>query len=399
MRPHANLVHAVADGLDEVFYRGYYADRVVAHLLKRDRRWGARDRAFVAETVYECVRWWRLLAFLADGDERPEAVLAAYWAWRHGEPLGVDGFPFLHPREIRAPLRAARERRAVAESIPDWLDELGAGELGRRWDVELPALNREASVYLRANTLKSDRQIVKDTLEAQGFELAWEPRADDALRVVKRRNLWSTKAFRAGRFEVQDVASQLVAPALDVAPGMTVVDACAGAGGKTLHLAALMQNRGRLVALDTDGRRLQELRRRARRAGVQNLETRLIGSTKVIKRLYGKADRVLLDVPCTGLGVLRRNPDAKWKLRPGFPEEVRGWQRDILANYPRMAKPDGKVVYATCSVLPSEGERQIGAFLAGEESADEGWRLEEERRYWPSEGYDGFYVARLGRGG
>ena len=396
MTPYPNLLYAVADGLDEIFGRGFRADHVVAHLLKRDRRWGSRDRALVAETVYECVRWWRLLAFLADGDERPEAVVAAYWAWRHGEPLEIDGFPFVHPRETAAALREAGGRRAVRESIPDWLDTLGATELGERWDEELPALNQPASVYLRANTLKTDRQAVKDALEGQGFELAWEPRGAQALRVVARRNLWNTRPFKAGHFEVQDIASQLVAPALDVAPGMTVVDACAGAGGKTLHLAALMQNRGRLVALDTDGRKLQELRRRARRAGVQNLETRMIGSTKVIKRLYGKADRVLLDVPCTGLGVLRRNPDAKWKLRPEFPEEVRGWQRDILASYARMAKPEGKVVYATCSLLPSEGEEQIARFIDGP-GAPEGWTQNAAHRYWPSEDYDGFFVAELTR--
>ena len=398
MTPYPNLVYAVADGLDEVFGRGFRADHVVAHLLKRDRRWGARDRAFVAENVYECVRWWRLLAFLADGDERPEAVLAAYWAWRRGEALEVDGLPYIHPREVREALGRARAVRAIRESVPDWLDEVGAAELGPIWERELPALNTPASVYLRANPLKTSRQALKDALERQGFELAWEPRAPEALRVVRRRNLWSTREFKSGLFEVQDVASQCVAPALDVAPGMTVVDACAGAGGKTLHLAGLMRNRGRLVALDTDGRKLQELRRRAKRAGVQNLETRLVGSTKVIKRLYGKADRVLLDVPCTGLGVLRRNPDAKWKLRPEFPERVRRWQRDILAAYPRMAKPTGKVVYATCSLLPSEGEGQVAAYLDSEEGRAAAWRLAGERRYWPSEDYDGFYVATLERG-
>ena len=396
MRPHANLVHAVADGLDEVFYRGYYADRVVAHLLKRDRRWGARDRAFVAETLYDCVRWWRLLAFIAD-DERPPAVVAAYWAWRHGDTLRLAGFPGVTPADCAAALREVGDRPALRESVPDWLHELGCRELPARWPRLLPALNEQADVFLRANTLRTDRQALKDALESEGVEVAWEPRGEQALRVVGRRNLWATQAFRAGHFEVQDIASQQVAPALDVQPGHTVVDACAGAGGKSLHLSALMENRGRLLALDIAKPKLRELRRRARRAGADNVEARVITSAKTVKRLYGSADRVLLDVPCSGLGVLRRNPDAKWKLTQGFVDEVRGWQRDILARYSRIARPGGRLAYATCSVLPSESEAQVADFLASREAQAAGWGLLSDARYWPTEGYDGFYVATLER--
>ena len=396
MRPHANLVHAVADGLDEVFYRGYYADRVVAHLLKRDRRWGARDRAFVAETLYDCVRWWRLLAFIAD-DERPPAVVAAYWAWRHGDTLRLEGFTGVTPADCAAALREVGHRPALRESVPDWLHELGRRELPARWPRLLPALNEQADVFLRANTLRTDRQALKDALESEGVEVAWEPRGEQALRVVGRRNLWATQAFRAGHFEVQDIASQQVAPALDVQPGHTVVDACAGAGGKSLHLSALMENRGRLLALDIAKPKLRELRRRARRAGADNVEARVITSAKTVKRLYGSADRVLLDVPCSGLGVLRRNPDAKWKLTQGFVDEVRGWQRDILARYSRIARPGGRLAYATCSVLPSESEAQVADFLASREAQAAGWGLLSDARYWPTEGYDGFYVATLER--
>jgi len=383
-------VHAVADGLEEVFTKGYYADRVVSQLLKRDKRWGSRDRAFIAETLYDCVRWWRLLAFIAE-DERPEAVISAYWAWRFGEALDLGGYPYIHRREVELALQDARGRRAVLQSIPDWIDSVAYDELGDRWLDTLPALNEQADVFLRVNTLKADRQSLKDELESQGFELRFDERGPDALRVVQRKNLWATKQFKAGHFEVQDIASQQVAPALEVEPGMTVIDACAGAGGKTLHLAALMENKGRLIALDTDARKLGELKKRARRAGVSNLDIRHITSTKVIKRLYGSADRLLLDVPCTGLGVLRRNPDAKWKLRPEFLDEVRGWQHDILGRYPRMLKSVGKLVYATCSVLPSESEGQVKTFL----QTSENWHLENEQRYWPTAGYDGFYVARL----
>ena len=177
---------------------------------------------------------------------------------------------------------------------------------------------------------------------------------------------------------------------------MTVVDACAGAGGKSLHLAALMENRGRLLSLDIHDWKLTELKRRARRAGVTNLEPRPITSSKVTKRLTEKADRVLLDVPCSGLGVLRRNPDAKWKLYPDAIDRVVQEQADILARYSRMVRPGGKLVYATCSVLPRENGDRVRHFLDSE--AGSGWVLEHEHSYLPQrDGYDGFYVSRLAR--
>jgi len=198
--------------------------------------------------------------------------------------------------------------------------------------------------------------------------------------------------FRDGWFEVQDAGSQIVAPFVQAERGMRVVDACAGAGGKSLHLASLMQNRGHLIALDIDERKLIELRKRARRAGVGIAETRLIDSTKVIKRLHGTADRVLIDAPCSGLGVLRRNPDAKWKLFPEVIEKVKAVQADLLQRYSLMAKAGGKVVYATCSILPSENEKQVEKFVAN--NGDK-YKLEEERHVMPDEGFDGFYMARF----
>lgn len=177
---------------------------------------------------------------------------------------------------------------------------------------------------------------------------------------------------------------------------MRVVDCCAGAGGKTLHLAALMQNKGQLIALDIFQNKLNELKRRAKRAGAFNIEPRLIDSTKVIKKLHDKADRVLIDAPCSGLGVLRRNPDAKWKLKPEFLAEIQKTQADILDRYSKILKPGGKMVYATCSILPSENQKQIAAFLRRE--AGQEFSLVKEKTILPSQsGYDGFYMAMLER--
>jgi 16S rRNA (cytosine967-C5)-methyltransferase len=173
-----------------------------------------------------------------------------------------------------------------------------------------------------------------------------------------------------------------------------VIDACAGAGGKTLHLANLMQNKGQLIALDTEAWKLQELRKRSKRNGIHIIETRPITSRKVIKRLRDSADRILLDVPCSGLGVLRRNPDAKWKLSEEFIERVRQIQADILQNYAKMARPEAKIIYATCSILPSENAQQIEKFLQSEPG--QAWQVEAEKTIMPQqEGFDGFYMARL----
>ncbi len=210
----------------------------------------------------------------------------------------------------------------------------------------------------------------------------------------ERQNIFTRQQFKDGLFEVQDAGSQLVAPFLRVEPGMRVVDACAGGGGKTLHLAALLQNKGRIIAMDTEGWKLEELKKRARRAGASNIETRVIESSKTIKRQESSADRLLLDVPCSGLGVLKRNPDAKWKLSLESIENVKLTQLKIINDYSVIVKPGGMMVYATCSLLPSENERQVEKFIA--EKGDK-FELVEQQTLLPSEGFDGFYMALIKR--
>lgn len=387
-----NLLNAVVDGLRKIFDEGFFADQVVAYLLRRDKRWGARDRAFIATTLYDTVRWWRLLTFLAEA-ESPPFALAAYWWWKHGHPLDSQGFPKLNPKKLEKRLALAQNHRAIWQSVPDWLDKLGNHELGEAWEPTLHALNLEAPVFIRTNTLKLGRDELVKELQAEGIACRADERADTAIEMLERKNFWSLPQFKAGYFEVQDISSQQVAPALQVEPGMLVIDACAGAGGKTLHLAALMRNRGRLIALDVSEKKLDELKRRARRAGIDNLDIKLIESVKTLKRYQQKADRLLLDVPCSGLGVLRRNPDAKWKLQPGFVDEVRGWQKDILHNYTEVIRPGGACVYATCSILPSESESQVDDFLENRKD----WSCLNESRISPLSGGDGFYWARLQR--
>ncbi|WP_232826439.1 RsmB/NOP family class I SAM-dependent RNA methyltransferase [Lewinella sp. IMCC34183] len=395
---YAAHLHAIAEALQNIFREGAYADREIARILKADKRRGSRDRAFIAEHTYAIVRYYRLYTHLAGG----EPAAKADWLRLIGIHLLLSGedlpdwreFAGLDRNELNAALLEARETRVLRESIPDWLDAVGQEQLGDDWTATLSALNEQAPVVLRVNRLKGEAGDVIESLGREGIVV--EPLEADALLVTERKNLFRTRAFRAGLFEVQDFSSQQAAPALEVEPGQTVIDACAGAGGKSLHLAALMENKGRLLSLDIHGWKLDELKRRARRNGVANLETRPITSTKITKRLTGKADRVLLDVPCSGLGVLRRNPDAKWKLSPEVIDRVVEEQQQILTDYSRMVRPGGKLVYATCSILPRENGQQVAAFLAS--PAGDGWELEYEKSLLPQrDGYDGFFISRLSR--
>jgi 16S rRNA (cytosine967-C5)-methyltransferase len=215
-----------------------------------------------------------------------------------------------------------------------------------------------------------------------------------ALVLNSSRSIFTHSFYRDGLIEMQDASSQLVSPFLRVEPAMRVIDACAGAGGKSLHLAALMKNKGRILAMDIEEFKLTELKRRARRAGVSIIETRVIESSKTIKRLESAADRLLLDVPCTGSGVIRRNPDAKYRINADFLNRLTQTQADILNRYPKMLKPGGLMVYATCSIFPDENEYQIQRFLT--QHSD--FSLVDSKSILPSEsGFDGFYMALLKR--
>ncbi|MFY0482926.1 RsmB/NOP family class I SAM-dependent RNA methyltransferase, partial [Flavobacterium sp. PLA-1-15] len=246
------------------------------------------------------------------------------------------------------------------------------------------------------NTLKTTKEKLRAILMDLDIETDYLKDQPDALVLKERANVFLTDAFKEGFFEVQDASSQLVAAFLDVKPGMRVVDTCAGAGGKTLHLASLMENKGQLIAMDLYESKLKQLKLRAKRNGAFNIEYRIIDSTKVIKKLQEKADRVLIDAPCSGLGVLKRNPDAKWKLQPEFIDNIRKVQAEVLESYSRIVKPGGKLVYATCSVLPSENQEQVKHFLTTENGKN--FTFAKDVKILASEsGFDGFYMALLER--
>ncbi|MEG3658841.1 methyltransferase domain-containing protein [Arenibacter palladensis] len=400
MRLHRNLVFAVVDALNYIFNEGEYADKVVEKVLKYDKRWGARDRGFIAETTYEMVRWRRLYAEIAEvkAPYSRQNLFRMFAVWAVLKGIKLPDWKQIEPtpeRRIKGKFDELSKIRKYRESVPDWMDELCAKSLGEAlWTKEIHALNEQAEVILRVNTLKTTKDNLSSVLHEAGVETESIKGYPDALRLKERSNVFITEAFKNGWFEVQDASSQLVAPFLDVKPGQRVVDTCAGAGGKTLHLAALMENKGQLIALDIYGNKLKELKRRAKRDGAHNVETRAIDSTKVIKKLYDTADRVLIDAPCTGLGVLKRNPDAKWKLQPDFLEKIMVTQQQILQDYSRIVKPGGKLVYATCSILPQENIQQVKKFLSSEAGKDFSL-IKDNNIYACKTGFDGFYMALL----
>jgi 16S rRNA (cytosine967-C5)-methyltransferase len=402
MRLHRNLCFAVIDGLLLIFNEGDYADKVVQQLLKRDKRWGSRDRAFIAETTYDIVRWKRLYAEIASVKEpfKRDDLWRMFAVWATLKGIQLPDWKYFEntpTRKIKGRFDELSKIRKYRESIPDWMDELGIEELGEdTWTKEIAVQNQQADVILRVNTLKTNKKDLKLKLESEDIYSEYIQGYPSALKLKERANVFKTEAFKNGWFEVQDASSQLVAEFLDVKPGMKVVDTCAGAGGKTLHIASLMENKGQIIAMDIYESKLKKLKIRARRNGVHNVDLKVLESTKPIKKLYNKADRVLIDAPCSGLGVLRRNPDAKWKLEPEFIDRIKKTQEEVLNKYSRMVKSGGKLVYATCSVLPSENQKQVEKFLTSESGKDFNF-VKDKKILAHKSGYDGFYMALLER--
>ena len=395
---HRNLLIGIHDALQETFFQEKkYADKVIERLLKAHRKWGSQDRQTVSEIFYNIIRWKKRLEYYMGEGVKPNNIyklMLAYLLWSKTHYKKFEEFDGIKVADILTKLKKGTvPTKAIEYSIPDWLAETLEKELGKNWEREMLALNEQAPTVLRTNSLKTTpRELIAD-LNDENVEAFTIKNYPDAVQLAEKKNVFLTSAFKDGYFEVQDASSQKIGELLDVKEGMRVVDACAGAGGKTLHLAALMKNKGQIIALDIYEWKLAELKRRAKRAGAHNIETRLISDNKVIKRLHEKADRLLIDAPCSGLGVLKRNPDSKWKIDQDFIDRIKGEQQQILQDYSKILKKGGQMIYATCSILPSENNEQVKIFL--ENNPD--FTLVKDQKIMPSEGYDGFYMALIKR--
>jgi 16S rRNA (cytosine967-C5)-methyltransferase len=416
---------------------GFLTD-IIAAAFRANRQLGSGDRRLISETVYGLVRWERRLEAVVDelltavqGRGMPETLspigrqelkLVVY-ELRNGLPVDAA------KADVRRILRrdvdlaivvaddaglgrsAGLEREAVRLSYPTWMMERMVADLGQADAVGLAAaMNDRAPLTVRSNGVKASREELVARLAEEGVVARPTELSPTGLLFETRVNAFGLSAFRDGLFEVMDEGSQLVAEAVAPPPRGRVVDACAGAGGKTLALAALLDGQGRLLALDSNGKKLEELRRRARRAGLSNVTAREVqGAQMPVEAKPGAWDRVLVDAPCSGLGTLRRNPEARWRLTPkaidGFPAQ----QLSLMVTYAPLVAPGGRLVYATCTVLRQENESVVERFLA--ERPDfvlmpikEIWGKERALRlgdgtylkvYPHSHGTDGFFAAVL----
>lgn len=383
MTPEARLA-TVVDLMEEILRQDRPADAVAGAYLKSRRYIGAKDRRAISDRLWGIFRRRARLDWqIADcrQDPSPRRRLLADLVLTEGmtaetlAPLctgGARGLEPLSPTD-RALLKQLAGRdifhhampASVRGEYPDWIEPRLTGVFGDALAAEMGALRDEAPVDLRVNTLKGDRDTARERLAAAGLAARPTSLSPIGLRLPARVALTAQEAFREGLVEVQDEGSQLLALLVDARPGHTVVDFCAGAGGKTLALAAAMENKGRLIACDVNERRAEQATLRLRRAGVHNVTRRLLESEqdKWVKRHADSCDRVLIDAPCSGTGTWRRNPDAKWRLSAEGLENLIGLQGRILASAARLVRPGGRLVYATCSLLAEENERQVEAFL------------------------------------
>src|SRR5258708_1475812 len=370
MQPTTAMLQAATAAVDLALPMLHPADAILRNFFSTNRALGQRDRAFIAETVFCVLRHKRLLEQLIAQPTARKLVCAALIKLQ-GRSLGqIEPFLKSSDRDWILDLKIADIETlpaAVRLSLPDWLydrlvaetSEQDAAAFGR-------AMLKTAPLDLRVNTLMADREQVLRDLRTSGFDAAPTRYSPVGIRVAGKPAINRHELFCSGAIEVQDEGSQLLGYLVAPKRREMVVDFCAGAGGKTLLMGAMMQSQGRLYAFDVSEKRLKNLAPRLKRSGLSNVHPQIIASENDIKvkRLAGKIDRVLVDAPCSGLGTLRRNPDLKWRQSPQAVDELAAKQCAILASAATLLKPGGRLVYATCSVLAQENRNVIEVFLA-----------------------------------
>ena len=431
------VTQACLEAYGAVRHDGRLADRALDTTLRQKKHLYSQERRAVAERVYALLRKQRLVDFLAEVKVRGfEALVSSrkdMYRFAISRVLDGDGVSevlqaLTLPGSDATWLRnvgAARskldekspvEKFAIEASIPDFLAAKLLAELGEEAHAVAEAMNKRGPLTARVNPIKGTREQVIQLLEAEDVKCTPTPLSPFGIFLETRTNVYALKTFKEGFFEVQDEGSQLLGMLVD-APPRKVVDACAGAGGKTLQLAAQMKNRGEIYALDVDARRLEELKQRARRAGVHNVRIQAIAQSEEaeaqLEKLHGQAERVLVDAPCSGTGTYRRKPDARYRITEALLAEHVEKQKVLIARFAKLVKPGGRLIYGTCSLLREENEGVIEHFLAshpefsvtpakpwlGEQIATQTTRAGMLRLYPHRHETDGFFGAVLVRKG
>lgn len=422
MQPAAQ-VQAVIELFADSITTSYPADRLMANYFRSRRYIGSKDKAAISELFYTVLRQRLSLEFVLEvlaQPSTPSSLVAVQ--------LQLDGLDIANiftgqryqPQRLANIDSISRASNDIVDSAPEhvrlnvpaWIEPELKSSLGENYPAEMRASLQRASTDVRVNHLKTDQAALQAAFEKQGWQTKLGRYSPWSLRFERRVGFLNLPQFKQGWFEVQDEGSQLLALLTDASAGQKVVDFCAGAGGKSLAMAAMMENKGTLYASDVHSKRLAELEKRARRAGVHNIRTHLLNSEhdKWVKQHQRRADIVLVDAPCSGTGTWRRNPDSRWNLTAQNLENLRALQSSILASASRLVKPGGRLVYATCSLLQSENEKQVAQFLqASPEYSRISLPLPEtiQAQAEPSEvrllssqhQTDGFFVASLMRKG
>jgi 16S rRNA (cytosine967-C5)-methyltransferase len=369
------------------------ADSLIDTYFRARKYLGSHDRRFIAETTYGTLRHLRKCEYhltaaivgvsdnLLNDDKiillivsylsfegkipeiTPEILLTRLTGTQTKEKVGFLLTNLLKP--VAIPAESVIQKIGIEYSFPDWMVERFIEQYGESETEKICAsLNEQAPLTLRVNTLKASVEQCQKELQKQGIETTRTPLSPIGLNIAKRINIFSLSMFRDGWFEVQDEGSQLLPILIDPKPNAKVLDVCAGAGGKTLEFAALMKNRGEIFATDINGFRLEELRKRTKRAGVQNVRVQEIETIEdLVDRYKDFFDIVFVDAPCSGLGTIRRNPGMKWMVTEQTVKEVSDKQKAILHSSVPLVKPEGRLVYATCTLLRQENEDVIEEFL------------------------------------
>lgn len=402
---HKPLLEIVKNGLHEIFKNGSYADKEVQKILMNNKQFGSRDRSFIAETIYDIVRWKQNYQLVLDskfrnqnsGQKEFDYLIFISLLNRKKEIVNPDIFEIDFDSKKLESWLINFDGRA---SFPEWLDTRCANEIGEDWTKMATALNIPAQPFIRINTSKINAAellilLAKENIEAKlvdenEYHSVFKIAAKNCIQIASKNNLRNSTIYKSGLFEFQDLGSQLISEFCDINPNQTVVDLCAGAGGKTVHLSMLLQNKGKIYASDFKPERTKQLTLRAKQAGCKNIEIIPFEKIMFLKNI----DIVLIDAPCSGLGTIKRNPDVKWKLTNNDIEKYIEIQASLLEKHKSLIGKNGKIIYATCSILPSENELQIQHFLKN--NLD--FELKRELKLSPHiYGVDGFYMAELTR--
>lgn len=385
MKIFPSQVNHVVGMVHEVLERNRQSEDVLRIKTLQHREWGKRDRQFIADLFYALLRHRKFYGAILEKLQikQPSDFLFA------GVHLALQrSYTGIHPLwlEFSAEqvIEIAQEAwpTDVRFSIPTWLYQLYPH--ASVWSD----MNQPAAFYVRVNTLKTNRENVESALQKE--QIAYTAISENTIRIDQKIQLTKYSFFQQGWVEIQDWSSQHVVPFLEVIPGMNVLDACAGGGGKSLHLASVMKNQGVITATDIHQQKLYQLKQRAEKAGATIIQTSLLDET-FVQQHQQAFQRILTDVPCSGTGTLRRKPEIKWKLTPERLNELIEIQRSILIKAVSMLHPEGKLVYSTCSILPDENEHQITWLLQKFPEL----QLEAQQRIEPTQGGDGFFMARL----